>query len=154
MSMCAGGRRWRRTTGNGLSVGCAALYATPAGLVGARPPKNLEQQRYTSRNTTGASMKRSPLQRNNGLKRQSKKGKDRRDDWVERRDEQLRVRPKCEANWGTPCWGPITVHHRLPRGMGGTAHDESPLVTLCSGHHGYVEEHREWAREHGWLIKK
>ena len=42
------------------------------------------------------------------------------------------------------CYGPLQVHHRLPRGRGGT-HDPDLLVTLCLIHHAEVESHRERA---------
>lgn len=50
------------------------------------------------------------------------------------------------------------VHHRLPRGMGGAAHDEtvwaySRLVGLCPQHHRWVESHRTKAYELGLLVR-
>lgn len=51
----------------------------------------------------------------------------------------------------TPCWGRLTVHHVVPRGMGGTKNDTSELVTACAGHHDYIELNREWARARGFL---
>ena len=56
-----------------------------------------------------------------------------------------------------------TVHHRLPRGMGGTSdpdvHDLPRLMLLCGGRlggvqgcHGIVERHRAWAYRNGYLI--
>ncbi len=52
------------------------------------------------------------------------------------------------------------VHHRRPRGMGGTSRAiESPgwLLHVCgqgntSGCHGRIESSREAAREAGWLL--
>lgn len=105
---------------------------------------------------TGASMKRSPMRRTKGINRQSSKGKQNREDWKKRRDEKLRVSPSCEGKGVIEgeCWGWLTVHHKMPRSMGGTQHDDSPLVTLCIRHHDWVESHREWAKENGWLLRK
>lgn len=77
-------------------------------------------------------------------------------EWQERRDEQLRIHPKCQGPGTIPdeCWGPITVHHITPRGMGGTANDNSLLITLCAWHHGWVESHRAQAREMGLLTRR
>lgn len=57
--------------------------------------------------------------------------------------------------------GPGNVHHRQPRGMGGTSRPgtNSPanLLWLCgsgtTGCHGYVESYRTEAAEQGWLVK-
>lgn len=55
----------------------------------------------------------------------------------------------------------VSVHHRLPRGSGGTSgldpHRLSRLLLLCGDGvkncHGWVESHREEAYEMGWLVK-
>ena len=48
------------------------------------------------------------------------------------------------------------VHHRRPRGLGGTRRTDtnSPinLLTLCSGCHVHVESHRGEALSNGWLV--
>lgn len=49
------------------------------------------------------------------------------------------------------------VHHRRPRGMGGTSdpgtNRPSNLVLLCADCHGFLERgDRAAAREHGWLV--
>lgn len=53
------------------------------------------------------------------------------------------------------------VHHRTPKGMGGSALLESPanLVTLCGrGNadlcHGKVHGNPQWARNHGWTVSR
>ena len=56
---------------------------------------------------------------------------------------------------------PSSVHHRKPRGMGGTkdprANDPRNLIRLCgtgtTGCHGWVESNRHEARSTGWLIQ-
>jgi hypothetical protein len=56
--------------------------------------------------------------------------------------------------------GYISVHHRKPRGMGGSKGIElnlpSNLMLLCgsgtTGCHGYIESHRSEAYEQGWLV--
>lgn len=56
---------------------------------------------------------------------------------------------------------PMSVHHRHPRGMGGTRDNRSSdprnLVSLCgsgtTGCHGWIESHRDQARATGWLLR-
>lgn len=53
-----------------------------------------------------------------------------------------------------------SVHHRRPRGMGGSrsawVNEAANLLLLCgtgvTGCHGWVESHRADARDLGWLI--
>jgi 5-methylcytosine-specific restriction endonuclease McrA len=52
-------------------------------------------------------------------------------------------------------------HHRIAKGMGGSALLESPsnLVTLCGRgnkdlDHGKVHGNPEWARNHGWIVSR
>lgn len=55
----------------------------------------------------------------------------------------------------------VSLHHRQPRGMGGTSdigvHALSRLVLICgtgtTGCHGHLEYHRAWAYKGGWLVK-
>ncbi|WP_300680716.1 hypothetical protein [Nocardioides sp.] len=55
---------------------------------------------------------------------------------------------------------PYSIHHRIPRGMGGTSRPElnqpGNLVLLCGtgvdGCHGWIESHRHAAAEAGWLL--
>lgn len=54
-----------------------------------------------------------------------------------------------------------SIHHRKPRGMGGTkdprADSPGNLLTLCgtgtTGCHGWVESHRAEAYAQGWLVR-
>jgi len=56
--------------------------------------------------------------------------------------------------------GAFSIHHRMPRGMGGTKNpwinDMSNLLLLCgtgtTGCHGWVESHRSEAYEDGLLV--
>lgn len=102
-------------------------------------------------------LQRKPMRQGGGAKGEATRAK-----WRERRDQHLAASPDCQHR-GTDelpplpldakaCWGRITVHHRLPRGAGGTASDTSPLVTLCAAHHDYIEQHRAWAKETLWLL--
>jgi 5-methylcytosine-specific restriction endonuclease McrA len=57
--------------------------------------------------------------------------------------------------------GDGAVHHRVAKGMGGSALLESPanLVTLCGrGNvdlcHGKVHGNPHWARNHGWIVTR
>ena len=55
---------------------------------------------------------------------------------------------------------PSSIHHRIPRGSGGSALLEraSNLVRLCGdgvrGCHGFIESNRRNAEETGWLLPK
>lgn len=69
-----------------------------------------------------------------------------------------RDRDRCRR-CGAPTW---QIHHRQPRGMGGTrdprVNSPANLVLLCgtgvTGCHGWVESHRALAREQGWLVSQ
>jgi hypothetical protein len=73
------------------------------------------------------------------------------------RDEYRCVRCGCYVGFGE-----FSVHHRRPRGMGGTKRPESNLpanlLTLCgtgtTGCHGWVESHRTSATADGLLISQ
>lgn len=52
----------------------------------------------------------------------------------------------------TECGWPLDVHHKLPRGRGGS-NDHENLVTLCRPHHAWVESNRTAAYELGLLIR-
>lgn len=51
---------------------------------------------------------------------------------------------------------PYSIHHRLPRGRGGTNVAANLIVlsgTGATGAHGEVESHRQIAYEYGWLLR-
>lgn len=62
---------------------------------------------------------------------------------------------RCERCLSLPV---DAVHHRRPKGMGGTdvAWVEQPanLVALCRGCHEWVHAHPYEARQSGWLLSK
>lgn len=54
---------------------------------------------------------------------------------------------------------PSAIHHRIPKGMGGSALLEhaSNLIRLCGngnadGCHGFAHSNPEWARAMGWIL--
>lgn len=54
-----------------------------------------------------------------------------------------------------------SIHHRQPKGMGGSAKLEnaSNLVQLCGignadGCHGKAHSNPQWARNHGWIVSR
>lgn len=48
------------------------------------------------------------------------------------------------------------IHHRIPRGMGGTRDPDvnhpPNLVWICGDCHRWIESYRDAAREDGWLV--
>ena len=51
-----------------------------------------------------------------------------------------------------------TIHHRLPRGRGGTkrafVNQAANGLAICEQDHSWLESYREKAREFGWLISQ
>lgn len=74
----------------------------------------------------------------------------------------MRAGGRCERCHEPVGIHPSSVHHRIPRGMGGTSDDVvntvAALVLLCgsgtTGCHGWVESHRMEAYATGWLIRR
>lgn len=68
-----------------------------------------------------------------------------------------RAKNRCEL-CGTPVGMDAQIHHRKPRGMGGTKDDASRLA--CNGlfvHfrcHENIERNREVALANGWLVRQ
>lgn len=77
-------------------------------------------------------------------------------DWPKVRDAHLRKSPRCEHPelGGEKCNGGIQVHHVTPRSSGGTRGAHGPLITLCLGHHAFVESHRGMARQLGIILRR
>ena len=75
------------------------------------------------------------------------------------RDVKARAQDRCER-CGTSDALRWSLHHRKPRGMGGSKdpmiHSPANILLLCgsgtSGCHGWVESHREQAYEDGLLV--
>lgn len=57
-----------------------------------------------------------------------------------------------------PCDGPLVVHHRKPKGMGGggdpAIHDVENLAVLCQGHHIEVHAYPARSYECGLLVRR
>ncbi len=78
------------------------------------------------------------------------------------REAMVRAGFRCEAHkYGLngPCAGPLIVHHRRIRGMGGssdpTIHDLEWLVVLCDfGHHRWVHANPSDSYELGLLVRR
>lgn len=78
--------------------------------------------------------------------------------FTERTRETIRARAKgrCEK-----CGLPLAaaqIHHRQPRGMGGSSEavtsDPSNGLIVHPACHAKIESHRETAYENGWLVSK
>lgn len=52
----------------------------------------------------------------------------------------------------------VTVHHRRPRGMGGTkrvdTNDADNGLAICRACHSIVEGRREWSLANGFLVRQ
>lgn len=74
----------------------------------------------------------------------------------------IRAQGNCERCGRNLANVPSSVHHRRPRGMGGSKdpaiNDPEACVVLCgsgtTGCHGDIESNREQAIEHGWLVPR
>lgn len=64
----------------------------------------------------------------------------------------------CERCGGAVSQGSCQIHHRKPRGAGGTSNPvtNSPanLLLLCNECHLWVERNRTEAYEQGWLVRR
>ncbi len=66
------------------------------------------------------------------------------------RDQYLREHPKCESGFcGQPS---VAVHHK--KGIGENLSKVEFFMAVCFDHHAYIETHREWAREQGYLLDR
>ncbi|MBF6213722.1 HNH endonuclease [Nocardia puris] len=70
------------------------------------------------------------------------------------------VRARCGGRCER-CATPVTnadVHHRIPRGMGGTrdprVNQACSLVVICRPCHDWIESRRDAARVDGWLVSR
>lgn len=79
-----------------------------------------------------------------------------RAEWAQEKSAWLALHPHCQGReYGLDhqCDGPVQVHHRLPRGAGGSR-QKLPLATLCMWAHQWVEKNREQARNLGLLVRR
>ena len=74
---------------------------------------------------------------------------------------EVRQAVLCRAGWRCERCGGLPVdalHHRAPRGMGGTSREwvNQPAngVALCRACHEWVHAHPYEARQSGWLLSK
>lgn len=70
---------------------------------------------------------------------------------------KTRAAGRCErCAWAVPT--DAEVHHRIPRGMGGTKDPRinlsSNLVVLCAACHRWIESYRQAAYRAGWLVHR
>jgi 5-methylcytosine-specific restriction protein A len=59
---------------------------------------------------------------------------------------------RCGNDWGTQ------LHHRRPRGAGGSKRESTNQAAnctwICGPCHAEIESRREWATVHGWLVSQ
>jgi 5-methylcytosine-specific restriction protein A len=71
---------------------------------------------------------------------------------------KARAGMRCEKCGRSTKWVGAEIHHRLPRGRGGTseAYINSPsnLLNLCLPCHADIESNREEAKAQGWLLPR
>ena len=64
----------------------------------------------------------------------------------------------CEIR-AVGCWDEVAqIHHRRPRGMGGSRNpvtgSASNAAACCTPCHAWVESHRELAMDRGWIVRQ
>lgn len=75
----------------------------------------------------------------------------------DRREEAFdRAGHRCEVRALGCTWTATQTHHRRGRVPidGSDPHDPDLLVAVCLECHTYIEEHREWAYQRGWLLSR
>jgi 5-methylcytosine-specific restriction enzyme A len=75
-----------------------------------------------------------------------------------RQQIHARSRMRCERCGRSVIFGGGEIHHRQPRGMGGSrrpeTNDPANLVMLCDDCHRWVESNRREAYRTGWLVRR
>jgi len=76
------------------------------------------------------------------------------DEYAVARKHYLLTHRECEVKVRGHCtrWA-REIHHRAGR-TGAALSDPEGFVAACRACHRYVEEHREWARDHGFVVKR
>lgn len=123
---------------------------------------NLESFIWTSRggeklckkcSTTGVDMKKPTIKAKPIAPRSQKRSKEEKL-YSAKRVLFLLEFPMCQANIQGVCKGQATeVHHKKGR-IGNDLLDETNWLALCHNCHEYVENHREFAMEKGYSIKR
>lgn len=71
---------------------------------------------------------------------------------------KARAGMRCEKCGRSTKWEGAEIHHRLPRGRGGTSetyiNSPSNLLNLCKSCHAGIESDREEAKARGWLLPR
>lgn len=103
-------------------------------------------------------MKRTAISRgvarsfNSSLRAVSPKGVRARSAWAKRK--KAVAHDPCALSEMSACWGRQEAHHVRVKGMGGVTVDDSPIVSLCAGHHAWTHDHPAKARELGLIEKR
>lgn len=89
-----------------------------------------------------------------GLRARSPKMEDAMDEYVPLRKRYLETHKVCEIKIRGVCTKfARDVHHRAGR-TGKALTDESTFAACCRSCHTWVEEHRDAARERGWIVRR
>jgi len=79
-------------------------------------------------------------------------------EWVLSRDRGCMAH-RMDFALDLPCRGPLVVHHRIIKGMGGTSipemNEDTNLLTLCDYHHTHAHERdRAGAEAAGIIVRR
>lgn len=134
----------------GVATALSVLHVGVVAVVG-----QLRRHKHLTANpeTTRAWQDRS--RRNNPLRSMSHRTADR---MSERQDAVARAMRRdgyrCQARdlvLDVACWGPLDGHEPLTRARGGDPYDVNQIVTVCRGHHEWIDREQDKAHALGLL---
>jgi len=99
-------------------------------------------------------MKRTPMKRGKRLNPRSEKLTEAMAEYLPRKAFFLGRHRECQVKVRGVCkrWS-VDVHHKAGR-TGAALLDETTWAAVCRACHDYLETHRDWARERGWIVAR